>query len=238
MLLLDCTLPSAAENIALDEALLEAVDEADGEEVLRFWELPDLAVIVGRASRVDDEVNRPECARHGVDVIRRCSGGLAVVAGPGCLMYSVILSLNRRPHLQAINEVHREVLGTVNSTLTELGHDVARRGTSDLTCGDLKFSGNSLRCKRNAALYHGTLLYGFPLERIGQFLHMPHRQPDYRQNRPHSEFVTNLAVEIAVFKARLASAWGAVDGYDDWPRRRVEQLVDERYSQVAWNARH
>ena len=40
MKLLDYTLPSAAENLALDEALLIAAEEGTGGEVLRLWESP------------------------------------------------------------------------------------------------------------------------------------------------------------------------------------------------------
>ena len=36
-------------------------------------------------------------------------------------------------------------------------------GTSDFTIGDLKFSGNSMRARHNPFLYHGTILYNFPL---------------------------------------------------------------------------
>ena len=45
---------------------------------------------------------------------------------------------------------------------------VARRGTSDLAIGELKFSGNSVRCKRDTLLYHGTMLYDFDLSLIDE----------------------------------------------------------------------
>ena len=44
------------------------------------------------------------------------------------------------------------------------------QGTSDLAIGDLKFSGNSARCRRRWLLYHGTLLYDFPLSLVAQCL--------------------------------------------------------------------
>ncbi len=73
-----------------------------------------------------------------------------------------------------------------------------RAGISDLVLGDRKFSGNSLRCKRDHFLYHGTLLYQFPLEQIGELLKMPARQPNYRQGRPHGEFVMNLPLDATI----------------------------------------
>ena len=52
MRLLDLTLPIAAENLALDEALLLAAEESGAGEVLRLWELPSLAVVLGAGGSV------------------------------------------------------------------------------------------------------------------------------------------------------------------------------------------
>ena len=53
----------------------------------------------------------------------------------------------------------------------------------------LKFSGNSQQRKRRYFLHHGTLLCGCDISLMPKYLHPPERQPDYRQNRPHAEFV-------------------------------------------------
>jgi lipoate-protein ligase A len=47
MTLLDLMFPTAAENVALDEALLLAAEDGTGGEVLRVWDQPSPAVIVG-----------------------------------------------------------------------------------------------------------------------------------------------------------------------------------------------
>ena len=56
MYLLDLTLPTPAENVALDEALLEAAEAGDCPSVLRLWEPRETFVVVGRSSRVAEEV--------------------------------------------------------------------------------------------------------------------------------------------------------------------------------------
>jgi lipoate-protein ligase A len=144
MQLLDLTLPSPAENLALDEALLETAETGSGPEVLRLWESPQPIVVVGRASQVEREVNLAECQRLDITVLRRPSGGAAIVAGPGCLMYAVVLSYQQRPHLRMIDQAHCCVLETLAAGLRPLLPDVAREGISDLTiAGGMKFSGNS-----------------------------------------------------------------------------------------------
>ena len=181
---LDLTLPSLAENLALDEALLDEAQAAAAPlETLRTWEAAALGVVVGRSSRVNNEVRGEACRAAGVPVLRRISGGAAVVVGPGCLMYALVLSLRLRPQLRNIDQAHAQVLGTIAAALRPAASEIARRGTCDLAIGEKKVSGNSVRCRRDYLLYHGTLLYDFPLERIGRLLAMPPRQPDYRRAR-------------------------------------------------------
>ena len=75
MNLLDLTLPSPAENIALDEALLDAAESGGGGEVLRVWESPVHFVVLGAGCRAAEDVELERCAAEGVPVLRRCSGG-------------------------------------------------------------------------------------------------------------------------------------------------------------------
>lgn len=233
---LDLTLATPAENLALDEALLDEAEAAGGPfETLRLWEPAEPMAVVGRSSRVADEVELDACRKRGIPVLRRASGGAAVLAGPGCLMYAVVLSLQQRPALRMVDHAHRFVLGTIAEALRPLMPTVARRGTSDLAFGERKFSGNSVRLKREHLLYHGTLLYGFPLAQIAECLKMPPRRPDYRADRPHVEFVTNLPLSGLVLRGALVDAWEADEPYVFWPRERTAELVAEKYGRPEWN---
>jgi lipoate-protein ligase A len=238
MLLLDLTLDSAAENLALDEALLLEAEEAAGPyEVLRVWESDQTFVVIGSSSKVVGEVNVPSCRSDGVPVLRRSSGGAAIVTGPGCLMYAVVLSYDRHPHLRAVDLAHRHVLGRLAASIGRHIDGVREAGTSDLAIFDRKFSGNSLRCKRSHLVYHGTLLYGFPLEQIGHYLRFPERQPEYRQGRTHGEFVTNLPLDRATLVHAVREAFEAGESLREWPRERTTELVAKKYSRDAWNLR-
>ena len=61
MKFLDLSLPDPAENLALDEALLLAAEDGTAGEVLRLWESPNYAVIVGAGGSVTIDVNVPAC---------------------------------------------------------------------------------------------------------------------------------------------------------------------------------
>jgi lipoate-protein ligase A len=261
MRLLNLTLPAAAENLALDEALLEHAEQAgQPAEVLRLWEPTLPMVVVGSSTRVADEVKLDECRRRHVPVLRRASGGAPIVTGPGCLMYAVVLSYEHRPELRSINRAHHFVLKSMGEALQPVGSESLRpvktandsakgfvsdssvdaihhTGTSDLAIADRKFSGNSMRCKRTHLLYHGTLLYEFPLEQIDELLSMPTRQPAYRAGRPHLDFVMNLPLPAATLRNALTRAFDADEDQSNWPRDLTKKLATEKYSQDEWNFR-
>ena len=116
-----------------------------------------------------------------------------------------------------------------------MGSEMCIRDRCDLAIGDLKFSGNALRCKRNFFLYHGTVLYDFPLDRISRYLQTPPRQPDYRRGRSHQEFVRNFPSDAVAIRKAIRDAWLATEVQTEWPRDAVTALVEQRYAKSAWN---
>ena len=72
---LDLTLPTPAENLAADEALLDQCEAARAGAVLRFWEPREHFVVVGYSNKVRTEVNL-RLAWHGTS--RSC--GVAAAA--------------------------------------------------------------------------------------------------------------------------------------------------------------
>src|ERR1017187_2685430 len=155
---LDLTLPSPAENLACDEALLDWCEEGDGGEILRFWESRESFVVVGYANKVAAEVNAASCEARGIPVLRRCSGGGTVVQGPGCLNYTLVLRITADGPLHSIGIANQFIMRQNRAAMQSLfsrprtpdpGPQIAMRGHTDLTVGDRKFSGNSQRRRKH-----------------------------------------------------------------------------------------
>ncbi len=236
MLYLDQTLPSIAENLALEDALLQTAERGDGdEEVLRVWEAKQTFIVLGRSSRWEREIDIAAAQQDGVPILRRISGGATVVAAPGCLFYAVLLSLETRPHLRMLDEAHRLVMGKIQRAVSALCPQVSLAGTCDLVLADRKVGGNSLRVQRNWLLYHGTLLNHMDLSLIPKYLAHPPREPDYRGGRSHAEFVQNLDVDPGRLQQRLQTIWDARYSYGELPDDLIRELVASKYSQDAWN---
>ena len=235
MQLLDHTFATPEENLACDEALLNEAERAEApREVLRFWESDQPVVVVGYSSHIDREVNQDACRRREIPILRRTSGGAAVMAGQGSLMYALVLSYRLRPQLRDLARAHEFVMGRMVQALSPLVSGLEHRGTCDLTWQGRKVSGNSVRCRREHLLYHGTLLYRFPLELLDVCLGMPPRQPDYRQGRSHSDFVANLPLEAEQIKAALARVWQADAPCPLPATEELASLIDEKYGRREW----
>lgn len=234
MRLLDLTLATLSENLALDEALLLEAEEGRGGEVLRLWEWPTPAVVLGSGGIVADDVDDGACQRDAVPLGRRSSGGGTVLLGRGCLLFSLVLAYTRSPRLTDIHASYRFILDHVTRALAPVAPVIEQQGISDLTWAGRKFSGNAQQRKRDHLLHHGTLLYSFDLSLVERYLKPPPRQPAYRAGRPHLDFVGNLVCEGTDLRRRLAQAWQAEPRGVGWPQERVLWLVGEKYSRPEW----
>ena len=83
MQFLDLTLPTPAENLACDEALLDLCETESAPEILRVWQPPEHFLVLGYSNPAATEVNRDRAQLDGVPILRRCTGGGAVLQGTG-----------------------------------------------------------------------------------------------------------------------------------------------------------
>ncbi len=233
---LDLSLPTTAENLALDEALLLCA--ATIGPTLRFWKAKATTVIVGRGSKIADEVNLGYCKEHDIPVLRRCSGGASIVAGPDCLMYNAVVKWPAAQAIPNVDVAHQYVMSRVLAAVQQQQPSAKLQGICDLTLHEKKFSGNSLRVTREFVLYHGTILQGVDHDLIEACLSSPPRTPDYRGGRSHREFITSIVLNETQFKEDLAANFGATNPLQQIPSETVHKLVAEKYLCDEWNHRH
>ena len=233
---LDVTFADPRRNLACDEALGDNFDAAGGDEVLRLWEPSGYFVVVGYSNRASAEVNVAACEERGIPILRRFSGGGAVVQGPGCLNYTLVLRNERSGSIGDIGQSYSRVLERHRRVFEKLvSQPVQVEGTSDLAIAGWKFSGNSQHRKQRFTVFHGTFLLNFDLSLIEACLPMPSRQPSYRQSRSHESFVRNLCLDLAQVRGALKEEWQADDPYEAVPNERIETLMETRYEREEWH---
>ncbi len=206
---LDLTMSTPGENLALDEVLLNRCEE-DQEAILRFWNPVEHFVVVGRGNVVEREVDVSMCRSSRVSILRRCSGGGAVVLGKGCLAYTVVLPLDSDSRLASVTGANQWILDQIVEGMKLAGFPTAcRKGDSDLVVNETKVAGSAQRRVRRSVLIHGTILLDMNLKLIAKYLRHPSREPDYRQRRPHDEFLANLDISLEKMKTILLESFQA-----------------------------
>lgn len=187
---------------------------------VRALPVTHVAVVLPRSRKPHREVYLERCERDHVPVVRRPSGGGAVVLAPGVVTVSALAPLSGP---RSTSQVFAGFCSLVAQALQRLGVPMLElRGVSDLCLGDRKVAGSSLRLLFNTVLFQASVLVDADLSLLERYLPFPSRAPDYRQGRPHRDFVITLAqagfplkVEAVaaslqqVFRAALASGGGS-----------------------------
>jgi len=245
------TAESPARDLALEEAIHTAVEDGLSANTWRLWQAAGPAVVLGTGLEAAKEVDLDAARAEGTPVLRRHSGGGAVVIGPGVINYSAFYLFKDLPGSETIRGAMSAALSPIISTLAGWGLRVCEIGLSDLAvaCGgeDLrKIAGNAQARKKNSVLVHGTLLARPDLERIARLLRYPSAAPEYRAGRAHRSFLTSLRElgaphDLAAFAAGLARALDCeanmVETASMEEQRRAAKLLAEKYGTREWNLR-
>jgi len=200
-----------AEQIALDEALMSEVGGGKRPPLLRFYDFPDEAVVLGLSQEEEEYVDAAETKKDGVPVIRRFSGGGAVFLSRGCLVYTLITTA--RPPFKRF-----DVMGAYRLAFAPLTEAFAKKGLKlefhepcDLAVGGRKVAGSAQSQRRGAVLIHGSFLIDPDLDRIKRYLKEPKERPAYRAARRHEDFLMPLCqagISDADLRKTLIEAWG------------------------------
>jgi lipoate-protein ligase A len=115
--------------------------------------------------------------------------------------------------------------------------DIAIEGISDLAVDGRKVSGSAQRRKRNVLLFHGTILYRMQAGIVSRYLKQPKRQPDYRRDRSHCQFLRTIDASLPDIKQAIAHVWRAETQSTTWPKERmagaIAKVVERSIQQEA-----
>ncbi len=163
--LLDTPEMPARRNLALTAALL-----AGGGEVLRLQRFPRCA-IVGAHQELAREVDLGWCARTGVEVARRMTGGGAIVMEPGILGWELVLHQRRFP--DGLGAAAALLCQGAADGLSRLGIAARFRPRNDIVVGTRKLGGTGGYFDGERLLFQGTVLVAPDLAFMAAALRLP-----------------------------------------------------------------
>lgn len=227
-----------AQGLAWDEALVRApVDRP----ALLVWRTTP-AVVIGRFQRADWEVDAAACARLGVRVWRRFTGGGAVYLDPGTVCAALALPAAHPAASAPIPDMYAPLLDGMVRACRALGAD-ASRDERTVRIGDRKVTGIAAHRGRDVTLVHGTLLVAADVDALRACLAGSRDGPLEGRPRPAAsrpDHVTLVggdvdAGERAVIEA--LSAPGAERTALTAPETETAaRLLRERYRDSEWHA--
>jgi len=185
-------------NMALDEALLSCFDPARSLPVFRLYGWSPPAFSLGKFQRAGEVLDLERCAREGVSVVRRVTGGGCIFHADE-LTYSIICSPRHIAGVEGVKESYRRLCGFLLLAYRGMGLDpafavdsspaaerlgertplcFAGREEYDITIRGRKLGGNAQRRTRGIIFQHGSIPLRNRLSRMTPFLLGPSPDPE------------------------------------------------------------
>ena len=119
-------------------------------------------VIIGRNQILETEVNLPFCKEHGINIVRRKSGGGCVYADMGNIMVSYITPQ------KGVDTVFKSFLEQYAGVLRSLGLPAVCTAHNDILVEGAKVSGNAFFSLPHGSIVHGTLLHSVDFDMLSK----------------------------------------------------------------------
>ncbi|MDH5375567.1 MAG: lipoate--protein ligase family protein [Candidatus Bathyarchaeota archaeon] len=165
-------------NMAIDEAILRARIENLVPNTIRFYRWNPSTVSIGRFQSIENEVQLDNCRVHGVNVVRRITGGGTVYHDTEDEITHSVITNKKDLEAPDITAVYAKIYSGLAEAFKILGVNVDFDKGDVKTCPNLmvdgrKISGSAQSHKKGAVLQHGTLLVDVDLEKMFTFLRVP-----------------------------------------------------------------
>lgn len=209
--IIDTGLRPAAENVALNRALLEARQAGEIPNTLRFLRFRPSALL-GYHQSAEQELNLDYCRSNDITVQRRITGGGAIYFDETQIGWELYLAKDGLGCAD-MAQIARRICEAAARGISMLGVDAKYRPRNDIEVEGKKISGTGGAFEGNALMYQGTLLVRFDVEKMLRVLRIPAEKLSDKAIASARERVANLADLLGfapgldAVKERLAEAF-------------------------------
>jgi len=214
--LIDTGLRPAAQNIALNRALLEARQADEIPSTLRFLRFEPCALL-GYHQSAEQELNLDYCRDNGIAIQRRITGGGAIYFDETQIGWELYLHKSDLGTAD-MQQISRRICEAAARGISALGVDARFRPRNDIEVDGRKISGTGGAFDGDALMYQGTLLVEFDVEKMLRVLRIPAEKLSGKAVASARERVANLAdllgqaPPLEAVKAALAHAFAEAFG--------------------------
>lgn len=215
---IDTGLRPAAQNIALNRALLEARQAEEIPSTLRFLRFAP-AALLGYHQSAEQELNLDYCRANKIAVQRRITGGGAIYFDETQIGWELYLS-KRDLGTSDMQAISRRICHAAATAISALGVDARYRPRNDIEVNGRKISGTGGAFDGNALMFQGTLLIDFDVEKMLRVLRIPAEKLSDKAIASARERVANLtellgrAPDIGLIKGNITEAFESEFGVE------------------------
>lgn len=152
-------------NIALEEYCFKNL--LHHEQIFILW-INEPSIIIGKHQNAIEEINAEYVKEHGINVVRRISGGGAVYHDHNNLNYTIISNEEKETEFD-----FKTFSKPVVDTLKDLGVDAEFSGRNDILIDGKKICGNAQAYIKGRIMHHGCLLFDTDLSVLSKALEIP-----------------------------------------------------------------
>lgn len=231
-------------NLALDEVLANEVGEGRRRPTLRIWEWDQSAVVIGSFQSVKNEVDPEGAAKYGFEVVRRISGGGAMMMEKGAIItYSLYVPAELVQGMTfADSYAYLDEWAIV--ALRSLGIDAVYVPLNDIASSKGKIGGAAQkRFGNGAVLHHVTMSYDMDGQKMVEVLRIGREKLSDKGIASAAKRVDPLRSQsglerseiIERMKSTFVGLYAAAPGdITDDEYAKAQKLVDEKFSTPAW----
>jgi lipoate-protein ligase A len=168
MLFIENESTEASFHFAAEEYCMSGVFKEE-EPVILLWQT-DKCVMLGANQIVNAEINVDFAEETGIGIVRRSSGGGAIFADSGTLLYSVILPLPYNGVSDAKTLEYEHAAVPIVGALGQMGVSARIEGRNDILLDGCKISGIAQFARKRRICTHASLLYNTDLEILSEVL--------------------------------------------------------------------
>jgi lipoate-protein ligase A len=194
--LLDTPPMRAAENMALDDVLVELKGCGVTPNTIHFLQFRPKAVLVGFHQSVQEEIRTGYCRDHGIEVNRRITGGGAILFDETQLGWEVICDKSFFGLQLPTGRLFKALCDPVVTALGILGVESGFRPRNDIEVNGRKISGTGGTESDGAFLFQGTMLTDFDADTMLKSLRIPVEKLKAKEIDSVKERVTCLKWEL------------------------------------------
>lgn len=187
---------TAAENMALDDTLLELKGQRKSPDTIRFLQFSPPAVLVGYHQSVEEEIRESFCLENGIDINRRITGGGAIFFDENQIGWEVICDKDFFDMEIPNQRLFRTLCAPVVNALGQMGLDASFRPRNDIEIEGRKISGTGGTESDRAFFFQGTMLVDFDVDTMLKSLKIPVEKLRAKEIDSVKERVTCLNWEL------------------------------------------